>query len=164
MPGPENECERALAFALAYLNRGDRTVVEVRRRLDRSGHDAAAVEHTVATLVEQGYLDDARFASLFAHDKRELEEWGVERIRHALYKRGIDRDLVRDALATATADDEHERALALLRRRFPSVPRGARERDRALGVLVRRGFESQLALDALAAYAAGANAPEECFE
>ena len=50
-------------------------------------------------------------------------------------------------------ESELDRALALLRRRFPSPPRDRRERDRALGVLIRKGYDSELALDALAAHA-----------
>jgi regulatory protein len=48
-----------------------------------------------------------------------------------------------------------DRALAVLRRRFPQPPEDRRERDRALGVLLRKGYESDLALDALAVHARG---------
>ena len=94
-------------------------------------------------LVEQGYLDDARFARLFVQDKRELEGWGAERIRQVLRTRGIDAEVVEEALAEHEQDSEGEveRALALLRRRFPSPPRDRRERDRALGVLLRKGYD-----------------------
>lgn len=50
---------------------------------------------------------------------------------------------------------ELERALAVLRRRFPQPPQDRRERERALGVLLRKGYESDLALDALAAHGRG---------
>ncbi|MFZ0043770.1 MAG: RecX family transcriptional regulator, partial [Solirubrobacteraceae bacterium] len=91
-------------------------------------------------------------------DKRELEQWGSERIRRGLLSRGIDRGVVEEALASPTeASDsqptELERALELLRRRYPVPPEDRRQRDRALGVLLRKGYESELALDALAAYA-----------
>jgi regulatory protein len=46
-----------------------------------------------------------------------------------------------------------EAALALLRRRFPAAPDTARERDRALGMLVRKGYELDLAHDALRRHA-----------
>jgi SOS response regulatory protein OraA/RecX len=46
-----------------------------------------------------------------------------------------------------------ERALEILRRRFPSPPRERRDRDRALAVLLRKGYEPELALDALTAHA-----------
>ena len=41
--------------------------------------------------------------------------------------------------------------MELLRRRFPTPPANDRERDRALGLLVRRGYELELAYDAIRA-------------
>ncbi len=101
-------------------------------------------------------LDDRRYARLFSQDKRELEQWGSDRIRRALIDRGIDRELVDDALAEVPPEAELDRALALLRRRFAQPPTERRERDRALGILLRKGYDSDLALDALAAYGRGA--------
>ena len=73
----------------------------------------------------------------------------------------IERELAESPLADASpgeldeppADDlpdgERGRALALLRRRFPAPPRERRDRERALGVLLRKGYEYELALEAL---------------
>ncbi|MGH2885714.1 MAG: hypothetical protein ACRDPA_23940, partial [Solirubrobacteraceae bacterium] len=69
--------------------------------------------------------------------------------------RGVDRELVDDALGDQPeSDSERDRAVALVRRRFPSPPRDRRERERAFGMLLRRGYDSDLALEAIAAVAA----------
>jgi regulatory protein len=155
------ELDHALALAYRFLNRRERTEFEVRRQLERKGVGATFSDRAVAALTEQGYLDDARFARLFVQDKRELEQWGEERIRRGLLARGIDRDLAADALAEGegSADEpaqtELDRALGILRLRFPSPPRERRERDRALGVLIRKGYDPELALDALTIHAHG---------
>ena len=164
-PGTETRQERlqkALDLAYAYVNPRDRTVSEVRQRLARRGVSDDLAEEAVQILGEQGFLDDTRFARLFVADKRTLEEWGSERIRRGLLSRGIDRHLVDEAVAEAADADpgeepqsELDRALALLRRRFPEPPQDRRDRNRALGILLRKGYESELALDALAAYARG---------
>ena len=52
-----------------------------------------------------------------------------------------------------------EAALALLRRRFPDPPATPRDCERALGVLVRKGYELELAHDAIRRHA-GASAFE----
>jgi regulatory protein len=147
--------DKALAAAYRYLNQREHTQADVRAHLARAGADPKHVEQAIATLVEQGYLDDARFARLFVQDKRELEEWGSDRIRQALLVRGIDPELVEDAVAEREAGDEKERALALLRRRFPSLSGERRERERALGVLIRKGYDADLALDAIAIHLNG---------
>jgi regulatory protein len=112
-----------------------------------------AVETAVEELIEQRVLDDERFAHLFVQDKRGLEQWGTERIRRGLAARGVERETAERALADSpdpdvTEETELDRAIALLRARFPKPPQG-RDRDRALGVLLRKGYEYELALDAL---------------
>ena len=146
--------ERALAIAYRYLNPRERTQAEMRTHLQRKGIDPRDVERSIQALVDQGYLDDARFAHLFVQDKRQLEEWGADRIRQVLRTRGVDSDLVEEALAEHEQDSESEieRALAVLRRRFPSPAGDRRERERALGVLLRKGYDVDLALEAIAAH------------
>ncbi len=152
VPDPE-ALQHALERAYRYLNVRERTVGEVRRHLARDELDAGVVEEAIALLRDQGYLDDERFARLFAQDKRELEEWGTERIARGLRTRGIEPDLIEATVGGESHAGELDRALALLRRRFPAPPRDRRERDRALGVLIRKGYDGELALDALRAYA-----------
>ncbi len=164
----DESLQRALELSFAFLNRRERTVGEVNLHLERKGVGAELIEQTIRALSEQGLLDDARFARLFVADKRELEQWGSERIRRGLLARGIERELAEAALASPGPDhdgrdhdredrdrepSELDRALALLRRRYPSPPEVRRERERALRVLLRKGYESELALDALSAYA-----------
>jgi regulatory protein len=157
----EERLQKALDLAYAYLNARERTVSEVRQHLQRRGVSEEQTETAIRIVGEQGFLDDSRFARLFVADKRTLEQWGAERIRRTLLSRGIDRHLADAALAEEAApegddgepESELDRALALLRRRFPDPPQDRRDRNRALGMLLRKGYESELALDALAAHA-----------
>jgi regulatory protein len=156
------ECDErlqpALELALAFLNRRERTEQELRLQLKRKGIAAETADACVQVLTEDGYLDDSRFALMYVHDKRELEGWGSERIERGLAEQGIDGDRIATALEQherewGGGETEFDRALALLRRRFPTPPCARRERNRALGMLLRKGFESELALDVLAVYA-----------
>lgn len=148
----DDRLAQALAVAYRYLNPRERTRAEMRAHLARADIPPRDIEPTIDTLAENGHLDDARFARLLVHDKRELEEWGNERIKQVLLARGVDRELIDEALAEDDPGDQIERALALLRRRFPSPAWDRRERDRALGMLVRKGYNPELAVDAIAAY------------
>jgi regulatory protein len=142
--------ERAMALAVRALNRRERTRAEMLEHLLGRDIEPEAVEAALTELAHQGYLDDSRFARMFVEDKRSLEQWGVERIRRELAARGVGRDHVQTALGGDAPDDELDRARALLRRRFPDGPRDRRERERALAVLLRKGYEYDLAAAALA--------------
>ena len=159
--GPEGDLhadaglERALATAYRHLNMQERTQAEMRAHLQGKGIDARGIERSIEVLVEQGHLDDSRFARLFVQDKRELDEWGADRIRRVLLSRGVDRDVVDDALTEHEQNPnggEIDRALAVLRRRFPLPAGDRRERERALGMLLRKGYDPDLALEAITAH------------
>jgi regulatory protein len=147
----------AFQIAYAYLNRRERTVAELRARLQKAELSEAECEPVVAELLEFGYLDDARYARLFAEDKRNLEGWGRERIARSLRERGIDRELIEAALAADgdAGGSELQRAVDLLAQRFPAPPADRRERERAYAMLVRKGYDGELAADALRAWTSG---------
>jgi regulatory protein len=144
--------QHALELAYRYLGHRDRTVAEVRRHLEKKGVEPGAIDDVVAELAEQGYLDDARFAQRLAEDRRNLDAWGAERIERKLRDAGVAREHIEAALGTQTADEAREAAVDLLRRRFPSAPTDDRGRERALGLLVRRGYDLELAYDAVRAF------------
>jgi regulatory protein len=144
------------------LNRRERTVDEVRRHLIGRGIGEVSTEAAIAELTQRGYLDDARFARLFVQDKRELEQWGSERIRRGLQARGVDRELVAEALAAdGTKGEDAERAFELLQHRCPDPPRDRRERERALGLLLRRGYPYEVASKAVSRHLSYAPAASE---
>jgi regulatory protein len=61
--------------------------------------------------------------------------------------------LIAAALDEQGPEAELEAALALLRRRFPAPPATPRECERALGMLLRKGYELELAHDAIRRHA-----------
>ncbi len=145
----QRDVERALGLVFRHLARRERSVAEVRRHLEDRQVDPAAIEAAIAEVAEQGYLDDAGFARRFAEDRRTLDGWGAERIARRLTEAGVAREHVEAALAGHDAQDELEAAIALLRRRVPTPPANDRERQRALGFLVRRGYALEVAHDAV---------------
>ena len=150
---PETRLQHARDLAWRALNQRDRTVAELARILAAKRVEAAAIEVVVGELLEQGYLDDERYAHRFADDRRRLDGWGAERIERRLRALGVSGELIAAALADQGPEEELEAALALLRRRFSDPPATPRECERALGMLVRKGYELELAHDALRRHA-----------
>lgn len=146
------QLEQALGIAWRYLNRRDRTVSEMRQHLEKRGVEGEAADQVIAQLAEDRYLDDARFARHFAEDRRTLDAWGSERISRRLQELGVERELVEAVVGDRSAADEVDAAVELLgARRFGSME-DPRERNRAFGVLVRRGYDVEVAGDAVRAF------------
>jgi regulatory protein len=148
----QERLQHALEVTFRYLGHRDRTVAEVRERLEAERVEPDVADAAVAELERQGYLDDARYARRFAEDRRTVDAWGTERIERRLLAAGIDPALISASLGEREAAEELEAAVAVLRRRFPRAPADDRDRDRALGLLVRKGYDLELAYDAVRAY------------
>lgn len=147
-PGEQPESERALELAYRALSKRDRTVVEVRAFLERREVGAAAIDDAIAELIAARFLDDERYARLFAEDKRGIERWGSQRIERDLHRRGVAADLIEAALAHGGREDELTAAVGLLAEKLPPAE-SDRDRDRAWRMLVRKGYEPELAYEAV---------------
>jgi len=150
---PESRVERARALAWRALNRRDRTELELRGILADKRVAPEEADVVMGELLAGGFVDDARFAERCAEDRRRLDAWGAERIARRLRALGVAPEHIAAALGEQEPGEELEAAVALLRRRVPAVPTTPRERDRALGMLVRKGYQLELAYDALRRYA-----------
>lgn len=110
------------------------------------------INAVVAELRESGVLDDARYAERFTEDRRELSGWGRDRIEQDLARRGLSREVIEPALDRRDREDELVAARALLAERFEALE-DDRTRNRAWQLLVRRGYDAELAYDAVREHA-----------
>jgi regulatory protein len=142
--------DEAFERAVEALSRRERTAAELGSWLAERGFAPAETAAAVERLVAAEALDDERFARRYAEDKRELRGWGPERIRKALAARGVEPELIEDALTADGRDSQLERAIALLAGR-DHRPADEASRARALAFLARRGYDAELAYDAVRA-------------
>jgi regulatory protein len=145
----------AFEVALAALRRKERTRAELAAWLDGRGFGDSEVREALTRLADAGELDDERFARRYAEDKRDLSGWGAERIGQTLLARGVPSSTVEAVLAADSHDDQLDRARELLARRGRPLGDNA-ERQRALEYLARRGYEYEIAYEAVRSVSARA--------
>lgn len=103
--------------------------------------DASEAARIVAALVEDRYVDDARYASAFAREKASVQGWGPVKIRFQLRSKGISDAHITTALAeidSTRADDRLERLLAAKARTLRGDPQ---IRLKLLKFALGRGYE-----------------------
>ncbi len=150
---PANEAT-ALAEerAVSMLRRADRSASELRDRLSADEElEGADIESVVAKMIDLGYLDDERLARSLVEQHGARKGKGRLYIERELQRRGIDREILAEALEGLDVDDELERATELVRSRLRSVAgldRDAAKR-RLIGYLGRRGYTGQIAMRAI---------------
>ena len=94
-------------------------------------------EAMLATLKEDGFLDDARCAASYARVHHEHKGWGPLKVKAGLMSRGISRRVADDAIRDIPVDAWREKAERLLRRRQTELED---HRNRVVRWLMQRGF------------------------
>ena len=127
--------------ALRHLSRRDHSRAELTRKLAAHG-DADEIDAVIERMGELGLQSDTRYAEAFVRGK--AGRFGASRLRSELARRGIDRDLINEAIAGECVESEADRARAVLRGRFTEPPADAREWARQARFLQTRGFAPDL--------------------
>lgn len=102
-------------------------------------------------------VDDQAFAQSYVRQRAETRKLARPALRMELQRKGVDRDLVEQALAQRTDDDERADAVELARRKLPSGPalqaqladREAKQKliRRMVSALARKGYAPGLAFE-----------------
>lgn len=136
----EEQLHEARQYAFLLLNYKARTAAELEKRLVRKGFGPEIVAATLERLTELKMIDDAGYARQFAEDRVNIGHKGKWRVRGELLKRGVAREHIEEALASAPDETEAarevaEKYLSRNRRLEPAVLR-----RRLYALLARRGF------------------------
>src|SRR6184192_2506062 len=134
-----------LQAALGMLARRPYSVAEMRRALERKFGGGAPVRAAVARLRELGYLDDKKFAALYASSLARNRGFGSHRIRRELKAKLVDYKYIEPALGQAFEEVDESQLLerALLKKiktlRRPVTPARIHSLCQSL---MRQGFRS----------------------
>ncbi len=144
--------QEALERAFRFIAKRERTVAQVSARLERDGISQRIITEVVAQMVSDGYLNDQRFAALYAEDRRVIDGWGNERIITNLREAGISSEIIESVVGSRDHADQVGDAIRVLDQRIGVKPSDERGRERALGMLARRGYSLEIAYDAVRAF------------
>jgi regulatory protein len=122
------------------------TVRDLRRKLVQREYPPEEVTATIERLERSGLLDDASYAERFARGKLVNESASRRRVAQLLVRKGIDPDVVQDAIARVVETEDVDAAAAIekvARKKLQTLsgldPRVARQR--LFAFLARRGYD-----------------------
>lgn len=141
-PDHSGMAKRAKHRALHLLERADRTEQELRGKLLKN-YEPEIVEEAIAYVREYHYIDDKRYAVNYLDSRGKLKSRRqVE--QELLYKKGISKDVLEEALSEAEPQDERELIRRWMEKKQMDPQTATREELRRFYLfLVRRGFQSE---------------------
>lgn len=142
---PESVARR---IALTMLERQPRTRAELARGMARRGVPEDVATAVLDRFTEVGLIDDEAFARAWVDSRHAGRSLGRRALSAELRRRGVDDAVVKETVASVSADDEEQAARTLVQRKLrtmTNVPHEAKMR-RLVGMLARKGFGQGLAM------------------
>jgi regulatory protein len=128
--------------ALDLLARREHSEQELARKLSARGVDNGVIGTTLAALVTEGLLSNARYTESFVYSRFQRGQ-GPQKIRAELRARGIDDDMIDACLADYDSRWQELLEQVRLKKFGPERPDSLSERNRQMRFLLQRGFTAE---------------------
>ncbi|OWR27911.1 RecX family transcriptional regulator [Saccharibacillus sp. O23] len=146
----DNERQIAYTQALNYLGFQARTSGEIEKKLLEKEIDPEAAAETVRRLEEEKLIDDASYAQEWAKQRVTGRKKGKVLVKQELRRKGIDQELIEEALDALGDEDELRSAEELAAKKWRTTKGELWDRKRKTAAFImRRGFSSDIARKAL---------------
>lgn len=132
-----------MAKYCAYQERCTKDVTEKLRTFELPQKEKESI---LAYLLDNRFVDDARFAKSFVKGKINQSGWGVNKIRFHLIRKGIAKELIDKALQSFDDEAYRQRLVEVLKTKAKTVKAANEfEKNRKLAVYaMQKGFEANL--------------------
>jgi regulatory protein len=129
-----------------YCAYQERTHSEVRNKLYEYGLGSDEVDQLITQLIEEGYLNEERFAKTFAGGKFRIKGWGRIKIIHGLEAKGLTRNCIALGLKEINETDYVETLQTLLKKKAAVIHIDDEfvRRDKIARYAIQKGFEPDL--------------------
>lgn len=121
-PTPRERKTKSAAEALQSLMRlcarGERSTGDAMRLMRTWGVPEGERQSVVDRLVAQRFIDNSRYAELYVREKSHLSGWGARKIAMQLRTKGVEKEVIAEALATIDRDEQSDRLVEKLRRKM----------------------------------------------
>ncbi len=138
--------QEALAKAMRYCAYQERCHYEVSTKLSNLALDNSVIEEVMAKLIEEGFLNEERYAKVFAEGKFHLKKWGKLKIQKALVDKRVSETCISRGLDEIPEQDYHDTLEELIRKKGPEIKSSNdyQWKHKLATFVIRKGYEPEL--------------------
>jgi regulatory protein len=146
--------EQALQKLRHYCGYQERCHNDVKEKLYNLGVRRKEHDEITATLIEEGYLNEERFAIAFAGGKFRVNHWGRIKIKYELKQKQVSDYSIKKALKQIDEEDYLKTLKKLAEEKYESL-KGEQylvRKKKTMDYLMQKGYESQFISDVINAF------------
>lgn len=132
--------------ALSFLSRRFHSERELYLKLKKKSYDEKLIKTVLEDLKSKGFIDDRNFASHFVEEKLNKRRWGKNKIKSALFSKGINSKIIEESLSNLNEDNSDiNLAMELATKKLEQLKKKNVEdiklRQKLTTFLISRGFD-----------------------
>ena len=131
--------EDVINYGIWHLGKRDFSVYELQEKLGNKTDNEEWIATALTKLQEYGYLDEKRFVDNYLRECNEFKQYGPTKIKQELKQKGVDNEVIRNAMEEAEFD-YFESALKCLNKKCREPIEDRKEKDKMTRFLLGRGF------------------------
>lgn len=137
----DDKLKKTLSRLQAQCVRREYCVRDIKAKaLKATEGDEAAAQELVDSLLEDRFVDDARYAAAFAREKSSIAGWGPVKISYALAAKGIDRQVIAAALEETDEAASSSRMESVLAAKYRTLKDDPQAKLKLLRFALSRGY------------------------
>lgn len=138
--------EQALQKLKHYCTYQERSHYEVKQKLWELGVLRGDHDELIATLIDEDYLNEERFAIQFAGGKFRMKEWGKKKILYGLREKKVSDYSIKKALAAIDEEDYMKVLSKLAEEKYNSLKdeQYLERKKKTVDYLIQKGYEYDL--------------------
>jgi regulatory protein len=149
-PDEESGFAQALRKAADYCAAGEHCESDIRQKLYAWGVHQSVSDKVITQLVDQGFVNNLRYAMAFAQGKLRLFHWGKQKISAELRQKRLPNEIISQVLDEIDETEYQECIQKLINKKMRELKSDTREsRNKIARFLIGKGFEPDLVFSLL---------------
>ena len=138
--------EEALQKLRQYCAYQERSHSEVQQKLYDLGIRRNEHDEIIATLIEEDYLNEERFAKAFAGGKFRMKDWGRKKIYYALKEKKVSEYSIKEAMKEIDEEEYQKNLKELVADKYESLKDEQHlvRKKKTIDYMVQKGYEFDL--------------------
>ncbi len=135
--------EKAIQRVQFLCARQERCSYDIMLKLRQWQIQPHDIEKIITNLIENNFINDERYASLFARDKNRFNKWGPIKIAYALRAKRISETVIKESLVGLESNENESTLIHILNKKASSIKSKSPSdlKAKLIRFGVSRGFE-----------------------
>lgn len=136
----------ALSKAMRFCSTKEVCIKDITSKLNNWNTNPEFIDKIIASLIDEKFIDQQRYALAFAADKFKFNNWGKKKIAYHLFNKNIPENIIQKALNEINNTEYKKTAYKLIINKLKSLKTDdiIKQKNKILSSMTSKGYEAEI--------------------